>query len=87
MPYSAIIIELKYLYIYISIAAATTLSYVLVYFFNSDDSFKKKFLSYISYSVTIFVIVVALFLLFTRSVYWSALFCKDLRLIGKSRTN
>jgi len=67
MPYSAIIIELKYLYLYISIAVATTLSYVLVYFFNSDDSFKKKFLSYISYSVTIFVIVVALFLLFTSN--------------------
>jgi len=67
MPYSALIIELKYLYIYLSLAISTTLAYAFIYFLNSGDSLKKKIISYVSYSITIFVISIAMFLFFTNN--------------------
>jgi len=65
MLYSAMIVELKYLYIYLSLAIATTLAYVSIYFFHSKDSIKRKIVSYISYAVTIFIFSIVMFLVFT----------------------
>ncbi len=66
MLYSTLIIELKYIYIYIAIAIATTVSFILIQIYHSEHSKKRKILSYISYTITVFIFLIGIFLIFTN---------------------
>ena len=66
MLYSTLIIELKYIYVYIAIAIATTISFILIQVYHATHSKKRKFFSYISYTITIFVFLIGIFLIFVN---------------------
>ena len=73
MIYLTMIIETNYIYPYIALAISNTVSVLLVQKYHREHSKLRKFFSFISYTVTLFVLIFAIFLFFInkKEVYFN----------------
>ena len=62
--FTVFILEIKFLYLYLSFAIASTISLILIFGLKKTDTFKNGIFSYFRYLSILFIIILILFIIF-----------------------